>query len=201
MSHNYTIKKVEDIFYLLDNGVQVYTPNGTIISTKSEKLTEILVKSGNDTDGLYTTPMDIFCYHYSTIDYANHWNNEERKENIDYMMSFIDGHDPFLMFRQNCPVWQAIAEAYKEKLPQILSSLSPHRLMCFIVLTQYFNSPMLAHYIVSDVINTDGNYGELKHSFLADLEDYCSENELDFDKDEFNHVIDIFVSYYILDNI
>jgi hypothetical protein len=199
--HNYSLKKVDDTYFLLDNGEHVCTPNGNIVSTNSEKFAELLVKNANDTKGSYFTPMDILCYHYSTIDFANNWNNEERQEIIEYMSSFVDSNDPFLMFRQVCPVWIVIAKAYKDKIPQILSSLTPHRLMCFLVITQYYNSPMLAHYIVSDIINTDGNYKELKHSFLIDLEDFCSENDIKFNRKEFDHVIDIFVSYYSLDNL
>ena len=168
----------------------------------SEVLAKKVVQNGNATNGSFTRPSDILCYYYSTLDYALQWSKEQCQEQIDYMVSLVSsGYDPFLMFRQGCPVWQAIAEFFKSELTESLSTLPPHRLICFMILASSHESPMLAHYIVSDIINGEGDYKELKEEFLIDLKEYCAENGLRFDRRKFNAIIDMFTFYYSLEYI
>lgn len=197
--HNFTIEEKDGVFHLLDNNEQATTPEGTPLITKSGTLANKLKQNGNATNGSFTKPSDILCYYYSTLDYALQWSEEDRQEQIDYMVSLVGGgYDPFLMFRQYCPAWPAIAALFERELPEELSALSPHRLICFIVLTTSHQSPMLAHYIISDIINGEGDYEELKADFLSDLKEYCAEKGLRFDRRKFNAIIDMFVFYYTL---
>lgn len=200
--HNFTIEERDGVFHLLDNGEQAMTPGDTPVTTKSEKLAKILVKSGNATDGSYTKPSDILCYHYSVLDFYTQCTEEDRQDMIDFMVSLIaQGNDPFLMFRQMCPAWIAIAKRFEEMLSNALPTLPLHRLMCFIVLTTSLQSPMLAHYIFSDIIAEEGDYKDLKDDFLDDLKEYCAEKGFRYNRRRFSSIIDTFVSYFTLDEI
>ena len=79
-SHHFSIEERDSVYYLLDNGEQVTTPNGQIACTKSQELADILVKNANATKGAYTKPTDLLCYFYSTLDFTMLWNEEQTKE-------------------------------------------------------------------------------------------------------------------------
>ena len=55
-SHQFSIEEWDSVYYLLDNGEQVTTPNGQIACTKSQGLAGILVKNANASKGAYTKP-------------------------------------------------------------------------------------------------------------------------------------------------
>ena len=64
-SHQFSIEEREDVYYLLDNGEPVATPNGNIACTKSKELAGMLVKNANATKGSYTKSTD--CYATFTL--------------------------------------------------------------------------------------------------------------------------------------
>jgi hypothetical protein len=185
---------------LLDNGEQVTTPNGQIACTKSQELAGILVKNANATKGAYTKPTDLLCYFYSTLDFTMQWNEEQTKEYVQYLTNCLVC-DPYLMFRQPCPVRQAIEQFFVNHLSETLNELPPHRLVCYIILNTVYQSPMLAQYIVADIIDGEGEYEDLKQEFLDDLKEFCREEGLIFNRRKYSDMIDKFVAYYTIDEI
>jgi hypothetical protein len=196
-SHQFSIEERDSVYYLLDNGEQVTTPNGQIACTKSQELAGILVKNANATKGAYTKPTDLLCYFYSTLDFTMQWNEEQTKEYVQYLTNCLVC-DPYLMFRQPCPVRQAIEQFFVNHLSETLNELPPHRLVCYIILNTVYQSPMLAQYIVADIIDGEGEYEDLKQEFLDDLKEFCREEGLIFNRRKFNAIIDTFVFYYTL---
>lgn len=196
-SHQFSIEERDSVYYLLDNGEQVTTPNGQIACTKSQELADILVKNANATKGAYTKPTDLLCYFYSTLDFTMQWNEEQTKEYVQYLTNCLVC-DPYLMFRQPCPVRQAIEQFFANHLSETLNELPPHRLVCYIILNTVYQSPMLAQYIVADIIDGEGEYEDLKQEFLDDLKEFCREEGLIFNRRKFNAIIDTFVFYYTL---
>ena len=196
-SHHFSIEERDSVYYLLDNGEQVTTPNGQIACTKSQELADILVKNANATKGAYTKPTDLLCYFYSTLDFTMQWNEEQTKEYVQYLTNCLVC-DPYLMFRQPCPVRQAIEQFFANHLSETLNELPPHRLVCYIILNTVYQSPMLAQYIVADIIDGEGEYEDLKQEFLDDLKEFCREEGLIFNRRKFNAIIDTFVFYHTL---
>ena len=196
-SHHFSIEERDSVYYLLDNGEQVTTPNGQIACTKSQELADILVKNANATKGAYTKPTDLLCYFYSTLDFTMQWNEEQTKEYVQYLTNCLVC-DPYLMFRQPCPVRQAIEQFFVNHLSETLNELPPHRLVCYIILNTVYQSPMLAQYIVADIIDGEGEYEDLKQEFLDDLKEFCREEGLIFNRRKFNAIIDTFVFYHTL---
>lgn len=199
-SHQFSIEERDSVYYLLDNGEQVTTPNGQIACTKSQELAGILVKNANATKGAYTKPTDLLCYFYSTLDFTMQWNEEQTKEYVQYLTNCLVC-DPYLMFRQPCPVRQAIEQFFVNHLSETLNELPPHRLVCYIILNTVYQSPMLAQYIVADIIDGEGEYEDLKQEFLDDLKEFCREEELIFNRRKYSDMIDKFVAYYTIDEI
>ena len=196
-SHHFSIEERDSVYYLLDNGEQVTTPNGQIACTKSQELAGMLVKNANATKGAYTKPTDLLCYFYSTLDFTMQWNEEQTKEYVQYLTNCLVC-DPYLMFRQPCPVRQAIEQFFANHLSETLNELPPHRLVCYIILNTVYQSPMLAQYIVADIIDGEGEYEDLKQEFLDDLKEFCREEGLIFNRRKFNAIIDTFVFYHTL---
>lgn len=195
--HKFSIEKRDGLFYILDNGTQALTPNGNIVCIKSETLAKLVVKNGNATDGRYDSPTDILCYVYSALDIASQWSMDDCNDIVNQITEWIEGNnDPYLMFRQYTPVWTAIAQSYVSRLSLTLPLLPPHRLMCYVIITSSKYSPMLAQYIVSDIIMGDGEYDQLKETFLDDLKEYSAENGLIFNRRKSSAMIDKFVQYY-----
>lgn len=199
-SHQFSIEERDSVYYLLDNGEQVTTPNGQIACTKSQELAGILVKNANATKGAYTKPTDLLCYFYSTLDFTMQWNEEQTKEYVQYLTNCLVC-DPYLMFRQPCPVRQAIEQFFVNHLSETLNELPPHRLVCYIILNTVYQSPMLAQYIVADIIDGEGEYEDLKQEFLDDLKEFCREEGLIFNRSKYSDMIDKFVAYYTIDEI
>ena len=199
-SHQFSIEERDSVYYLLDNGEQVTTPNGQIACTKSQELAGILVKNANATKGAYTKPTDLLCYFYSTLDFTMQWNEEQTKEYVQYLTNCLVC-DPYLMFRQPCPVRQAIEQFFVNHLSETLNELPPHRLVCYIILNTVYQSPMLAQYIVADIIDREGEYEDLKQEFLDDLKEFCREEGLIFNRRKYSDMIDKFVAYYTIDEI
>lgn len=199
-SHQFSIEERDSVYYLLDNGEQVTTPNGQIACTKSQELAGILVKNANVTKGAYTKPTDLLCYFYSTLDFTMQWNEEQTKEYVQYLTNCLVC-DPYLMFRQPCPVRQAIEQFFVNHLSETLNELPPHRLVCYIILNTVYQSPMLAQYIVADIIDGEGEYEDLKQEFLDDLKEFCREEGLIFNRRKYSDMIDKFVAYYTIDEI
>ena len=199
-SHQFSIEERDSVYYLLDNGEQVTTPNGQIACTKSQELAGILVKNANATKGAYTKPTDLLCYCYSTLDFTMQWNEEQTKEYVQYLTNCLVC-DPYLMFRQPCPVRQAIEQFFVNHLSETLNELPPHRLVCYIILNTVYQSPMLAQYIVADIIGGEGKYEDLKQEFLDDLKEFCREEGLIFNRRKYSDMIDKFVAYYTIDEI
>jgi hypothetical protein len=199
-SHQFSIEERDSVYYLLDNGEQVTTPNGQIACTKSQELAGILVKNANATKGAYTKPTDLLCYFYSTLDFTMQWNEEQTKEYVQYLTNCLVC-DPYLMFRQPCPVRQAIEQFFVNHLSETLNELPPHRLVCYIILNTVYQSPMLAQYIVADIIDGEGEYEDLKQEFLDDLKEFCREEGLIFNRRKYSDMIDKFVAYYTIDEI
>ena len=199
-SHQFSIEERDSVYYLLDNGEQVTTPNGQIACTKSKELADILVKNANATKGAYTKPTDLLCYFYSTLDFTMQWNEEQTKEYVQYLTNCLVC-DPYLMFRQPCPVRQAIEQFFVNHLSETLNELPPHRLVCYIILNTVYQSPMLAQYIVADIIDGEGEYEDLKQEFLDDLKEFCREEGLIFNRRKYSDMIDKFVAYYTIDEI
>ena len=196
-SHHFSIEERDSVYYLLDNGEQVTTPNGQIACTKSQELAGMLVKNANATKGAYTKPTDLLCYFYSTLDFTMQWNEEQTQEYVQYLTNCLVC-DPYLMFRQPCPVRQAIEQFFANHLSETLNELPPHRLVCYIILNTVYQSPMLAQYIVADIIDGEGEYEDLKQEFLDDLKEFCREEGLIFNRRKFNAIIDTFVFYHTL---
>ena len=196
-SHHFSIEERDSVYYLLDNGEQVTTPNGQIACTKSQELAGMLVKNANATKGAYTKPTDLLCYFYSTLDFTMQWNEEQTKAYVQYLTNCLVC-DPYLMFRQPCPVRQAIEQFFANHLSETLNELPPHRLVCYIILNTVYQSPMLAQYIVADIIDGEGEYEDLKQEFLDDLKEFCREEGLIFNRRKFNAIIDTFVFYHTL---
>jgi hypothetical protein len=199
-SHHFSIEERDSVYYLLDNGEQVTTPNGQIACTKSQELADILVKNANATKGAYTKPTDLLCYFYSTLDFTMQSNEEQTKEYVQYLTNCLVC-DPYLMFRQPCPVRQAIEQFFVNHLSETLNELPPHRLVCYIILNTVYQSPMLAQYIVADIIDGEGEYEDLKQEFLDDLKEFCREEGLIFNRRKYSDMIDKFVAYYTIDEI
>ena len=199
-SHHFSIEERDSVYYLLDNGEQVATPNGQIACTKSQELAGILVKNANATKGAYTKPTDLLCYFYSTLDFTMQWNEEQTKEYVQYLTNCLVC-DPYLMFRQPCPVRQAIEQFFVNHLSETLNELPPHRLVCYIILNTVYQSPMLAQYIVADIIDGEGEYEDLKQEFLDDLKEFCREEGLIFNRRKYSDMIDKFVAYYTINEI
>lgn len=199
-SHQFSIEEQDSVYYLLDNGEQVTTPNGQIACTKSQELAGILVKNANATKGAYTKPTDLLCYFYSTLDFTMQWNDEQTKEYVQYLTNCLVC-DPYLMFRQPCPVRQAIEQFFVNHLSETLNELPPHRLVCYIILNTVYQSPMLAQNIVADIIDGEGEYEDLKQEFLDDLKEFCREEGLIFNRRKYRDMIDKFVAYYTIDEI
>lgn len=199
-SHQFSIEERDSVYYLLDNGEQVTTPNGQIACTKSQELAGMLVKNANATKGAYTKPTDLLCYLYSTLDFTMQWNEEQTKEYVQYLTNCLVC-DPYLMFRQPCPVRQAIEQFFVNHLSETLNELPPHRLVCYIILNTVYQSPMLAQYIVADIIDGGGEYEDLKQEFLDDLKEFCREEGLIFNRRKYSDMIDKFVAYYTIDEI
>lgn len=199
-SHQFSIEERDSVYYLLDNGEQVTTPNGQIACTKSQELAGMLVKNANATKGAYTKPTDLLCYFYSTLDFTMQWNEEQTKEYVQYLTNCLVC-DPYLMFRQPCPVRQAIEQFFVNHLSETLNELPPHRLVCYIILNTVYQSPMLAQYIVADIIDGEGEYDDLKQEFLDDLKEFCREEGLIFNRRKYSDMIDKFVAYYTIDEI
>ena len=199
-SHQFSIEERDSVYYLLDNGEQVTTPNGQIACTKSQELAGILVKNANATKGAYTKPTDLLCYFYSTLDFTMQWNEEQTKEYVQYLTNCLVC-DPYLMFRQPCPVRQPIEQFFVNHLSETLNELPPHRLVCYIILNTVYQSPMLAQYIVADIIDGEGEYEDLKQEFLDDLKEFCREDGLIFNRRKYSDMIDKFVAYYTIDEI
>ena len=199
-SHHFSIEERDSVYYLLDNGEQVTTPNGRIACTKSKELADMLVKNANATKGAYTKPTDLLCYFYSTLDFTMQWNEEQTKEYVQYLTNCLVC-DPYLMFRQPCPVRQAIEQFFVNHLSETLNELPPHRLVCYIILNTVYQSPMLAQYIVADIIDGEGEYEDLKQEFLDDLKEFCREEGLIFNRRKYSDMIDKFVAYYTIDEI
>ena len=199
-SHHFSIEDRDSVYYLLDNGEQVTTPNGQIACTKSQELADILVKNANATKGAYTKPTDLLCYFYSTLDFTMQWNEEQTKEYVQYLTNCLVC-DPYLMFRQPCPVRQAIEQFFANHLSETLNELPPHRLVCYIILNTVYQSPMLAQYIVADIIDGEGEYEDLKQEFLDDIKEFCREEGLIFNRRKYSDMIDKFVAYYTIDEI
>jgi hypothetical protein len=105
------------------------------------------------------------------------------------------------MFRQPCPVRQAIEQFFVNHLTETLNELPPHRLVCYIILNTVNQSPMLAQYIVADIIDGEGEYEDLKQEFLDDLKEFCREEGLIFNRRKYSDMIDKFVAYYTIDEI
>ena len=196
-SHHFSIEERDSVYYLLDNGEQVTTPNGQIACTKSQELAGMLVKNANATKGAYTKPTDLLCYFYSTLDFTMQWNEEQTKAYVQYLTNCLVC-DPYLMFRQPCPVRQAIEQFFANHLSETLNELPPHRLVCYIILNTVYQSPMLAQYIVADIIDGEGEYEDLKQEFLDDLKEFCREEGLILNRRKFNAIIDTFVFYHTL---
>ena len=199
-SHHFSIEERDSVYYLLDNGEQVTTPNGRIACTKSKELADMLVKNANATKGSYTKSTDLLCYFYSTLDFTMQCNEEQTKEYVQYLTNCLVC-DPYLMFRQPCPVRQAIEQFFANHLSETLNELPPHRLVCYIILNTVYQSPMLAQYIVADIIDGEGEYEDLKQEFLDDLKEFCREEGLIFNRRKYSDMIDKFVAYYTIDEI
>lgn len=194
-NHAFSIEERAGGYYLLDNGKQVTTPGGAIVCTRSEELAHSLVESGNYTNGDYTSPTSLLCFHYSTLDFGLKWTDSEKEEQITSMLWWVHNNDPFLLFRQHVPR-HVIVPTFVDLLSRVLPKLPVHQLMCFVILTTNLNSPMLAHYIVDSLIKTEVEYDEWREDFLDDLEEYCEDNDLDFDREWFGDMIDNFVEYF-----
>ena len=201
--HKFSIEEREGVYYLLDKGKQVTTPNGVVVSTKSERLAEALVEDGNDSNGCYTSPTSILCFHYSTLDFGQNWKESDKEEQINVMLWWVQNEDPFLLFRQNVPFRHVLVPTFVELLTRILPKLSINQLMCFVILTTNLNSPMLAHYIVSDFMDIDEDieFEDWKEDFLDVLGEYCEDNDLDFDREWYSAMIVNFVDYFFNDEI
>ena len=199
-SHHFSIEERDSVYYLLDNGEQVTTPNGRIACTKSKELADMLVKNANATKGSYTKSTDLLCYFYSTLDFTMQCNEEQTKEYVQYLTNCLVC-DPYLMFRQPCPVRQAIEQFFANHLSETLNELPPHRLVCYIILNTVYQSPMLAQYIVADIIDGEGEYEDLKQEFLDDIKEFCREEGLIFNRRKYSDMIDKFVAYYTIDEI
>lgn len=201
--HKFSFEKRDGIYYLLDKGKQVITPKGVVVCTKSERLAEALVEDGNATNGCYTSPTSILCFHYSALDFGLTLSDSDKEEQINAMLWSIENDDPFLEFRQNVPFRQVLVSHFVDELTHILPKLTVYQLMCFVILTTNLNSPMLAHYIVSEFVNIDVNieFEDWKSDFLEDLKEYCDDNYLNFDREWYDAMIVNFVDYFFNEEI
>lgn len=190
------------LYYLTENGEYVTTPKLSEVSTKSEKLAKMLVDCANRSGIKYTQPTDIFNYLYSTLDFAMYWDDEDREQQIARMLWLLEtNQDAFLMFRQSCPMWPPVAKNLHNYLSMELPTLPPHRLMCYVILSTTRGSVALAQYIISEILEADGDYDELKDDFLDDLKEYCAYNGLRFNRRQFSTLIDRFTFYFTLDEV
>lgn len=210
---DYTYKLENDEYVFYEDGEVLKTPHNAVIKTTNEKLAHLLL-TNLEHFADYSSPTSLLTYHYT---YCN-LDAEATEEIIANDFSNCVDYDSlmadiYLMFRQPSPVSQAIAVYYEKNLPQIFHSYNMYQLSAILVIHTAFNSWMLSHYIISDLLEPlydgkDIDFQAEKEEFLDDLEEYeCERFECDPEDDayikhrqEISDTIDTFALYFTQSN-
>lgn len=189
----YTIECKDGLYRLCSRGAVMQTPSGVDVTTHSQPLAELLLKDARRYRGSYTNPKSMLCYHYSTLDclhlaasgedVADHYREGiDSDEGVRESWYCALANDAFLIFRQDGPIRQAIAEYFLGVIPQLVDAMPPHVRMAYQVLINNYQSMMLPYYIYIDVLHGEGDMDDNIASFLDDMEEYHL-NEFGFSLD------------------
>ena len=209
---DYTYKLENDEYVFYKDGEVLKTPHNAVIKTTNEQFAELLLTNLKHMVG-YTAPFSFLTYHYTYCNLDSESTQEIIANDFSNCISYDSlMNDDYLMFRQPGPVKQAIAVYYEKKLPERLHTYNLYQLSAILVIQTAFQSWMLSHYIIADIIeplydDENADLEALKEEFLDDLEEYeCEEFDCDPEDDAYirhrkvlSQTITAFVSYFTLD--
>ena len=209
----YTYKQENGEYVFYEEGKPLKTPHEAPIKTDNEELAKLLLTNLEHKAG-YESPTSLLTYHYTFCNLMTDYTLEFIADDFSNCVNYdsLMGDD-YLMFRQDSPVKQAIAVYFEKELPELFHQYDLYQLSAILVINTAFDSWMLSHYIIADIIeplkdNEDADFAALKEEFLDDLEEYeCEEFGCDPEDEayirhrkEISDTIEAFVYYFILDN-
>lgn len=168
--------KFEEGLYKIYNGDEpLFTPNDSPVVTTSETLAQRLVLDAERFKGDFSHPWSTLCLHFGACD-IHAMDEDEKKEGLKEFVEEVIYNDPFLMFRQDCPVRCAIEVYFVDSLPSLIIKAEDHIKSSFINVNGTYRSMMLVNYIMTDIVKKNPDMvEENKAEFLDDLYRFCKE--------------------------
>lgn len=169
----YSIGTKGERVYVLKNGKRMHTPKGNLVYSDSEAFSEKLAMALNSGED-YSQNSSLLCYHFSYCDLVTEFTSEDVVQDISQYCSDTILEDEYLMFRQEGER-EKVAKKVAGNINAQLSGLNMRQLVAILVIINSTNSLVLAHRIISDLIEK-GCSKEQKELFLKDLMAYEVEN-------------------------
>ncbi len=205
----YTYKLEDGEYVLYKDEKPLTNPDGVIIKTEKEELAKLLETSLKRRTG-YTSPGSYLTYHYTYCNLKENYTKEFVAQDFSNCVGYDSlMNDYYLMFRQDCPIRQAIAVFFEKELPKCFQRYNLYQLTAILVFHASFDSWMLSHYIISDIIeeirkDETVDIDDLVEDFIYDLEIFeCGELGADPDDESYKNglkslsqAIKAFVTYF-----
>jgi len=208
----YSYKLDNEVYCLYENDKPISTPHGNPIIAETESLAHKLVEAleqGKD----YMSGDSILTYHYTYCNLIADYSLEDLAEGLGQYADYDHLlYDDYLMFRQDAPVKQAIADFLGREIPEAFKQMNFYQLSAMVVINSMRHSWVLPYMLVIDVIEQideqmdEEDITELKEEFIDDIAEFeANEFGDDTDSDEyqahldaFSKTIDMFIEYFTM---
>ena len=197
---SYRIENNEYVLY--QNDTCIVTPGGNTVSTTNEDLAAGLVKAIEQGEH-YRDAKSLLCFHFTYLD-SKKDEEEIMQEPIEIPFEELM-NDPYLMFRQDSPIRQVIAQYFCDGIPAYLSKLPFHKKLAYFTMACGCESKMLPYYIMFDVVGQEDVEG-CREAFFEDLLEYlydffATRKEAKAFLKKITPVIDTFIKYMSYDEV
>lgn len=202
MDPTFSYRKEDNEYVIYQDDTCIVTPEGNKVSTANEDLAAGLVKAIEQGEH-YRDAKSLLCYHFTYLD-SKKDKEEIMREPIEIPFEELMD-DPYLMFRQDSPIRQVIAQYFCDGIPAYLSKLPFHKKLAFFTMAYSCNTKMLPYYIMFDVVGED-DVEACREAFFDDLLEYLydffdTEKEAKAFLEAITPVIDTFIKYMSYDEV